>query len=307
MKYHLRKGPDYFATQDAFDVAEIERRIRDQEIDPTWEARSEAQRKWTQVSTITSVCADLSKPSPNQEDQQRQSSAHSTQSQTPPPLDPYEVVAEELQRQFIVPGLWTHAYAEADGDEARAKAFYIRYRVTQLGGSSSSKNPSNASPPSSPPPSESHKHYVGVGGWLLFFCVGLTILGPLGTLGRMGNESAEAKRLAASIPNLAEATTTDNVLVIVLLISGFVVGVRLWQTQPSAAKAARTYLVFRLGLGILRCILLISIPDIPPSLSTDYATEIITRVGLYELILFGIWYSYFRISKRVKATFPGNT
>lgn len=44
----------------------------------------------------------------------------------------YEIVAEEIERQSLVPGLWTRSYAEADGNEARAKAIYIRYRVAEL-------------------------------------------------------------------------------------------------------------------------------------------------------------------------------
>ena len=46
--------------------------------------------------------------------------------------DPYDIVAEELQRKSIIPGLWTHVYSEAGGDESRARALYIQYRVTQL-------------------------------------------------------------------------------------------------------------------------------------------------------------------------------
>lgn len=44
----------------------------------------------------------------------------------------YEQVAGELQAGPPIPGLWTRAYAETSGDEAKARALYIQYRVQQL-------------------------------------------------------------------------------------------------------------------------------------------------------------------------------
>ena len=44
----------------------------------------------------------------------------------------YDEVARELQEKPMVPGLWTKAFAEMGGDDAKARALYIRYRVLQL-------------------------------------------------------------------------------------------------------------------------------------------------------------------------------
>jgi hypothetical protein len=44
----------------------------------------------------------------------------------------YDEVARELQEKSMVPGLWTKAFAEMGGDDAKARALYIRYRVLQL-------------------------------------------------------------------------------------------------------------------------------------------------------------------------------
>jgi hypothetical protein len=44
----------------------------------------------------------------------------------------YDQVAAEIDRRVLDRGLWTRAYAEADGDHARAEARYIQYRVAQL-------------------------------------------------------------------------------------------------------------------------------------------------------------------------------
>lgn len=44
----------------------------------------------------------------------------------------YEEVARELQAKTMVPGVWAKAFAEAGGDLDKARAFYIKHRVTQL-------------------------------------------------------------------------------------------------------------------------------------------------------------------------------
>ena len=44
----------------------------------------------------------------------------------------YDEVARELQEKSMVPGLWTKAFAEMGGDDAKARALYIKHRVAQL-------------------------------------------------------------------------------------------------------------------------------------------------------------------------------
>jgi hypothetical protein len=44
----------------------------------------------------------------------------------------YDEVARELQAKAMVPGVWTRAFAEADGQIERARALYIKYRVAQM-------------------------------------------------------------------------------------------------------------------------------------------------------------------------------
>lgn len=44
----------------------------------------------------------------------------------------YELVAEELQRKYLRPGLWARAVAETGGESESARALYIRLRVSEL-------------------------------------------------------------------------------------------------------------------------------------------------------------------------------
>lgn len=44
----------------------------------------------------------------------------------------YDEVAKEIETNKLISGVWVRAFAEADGDENRAKAIYIKRRVAQL-------------------------------------------------------------------------------------------------------------------------------------------------------------------------------
>ena len=44
----------------------------------------------------------------------------------------YEAAAEEIAANNIRPGLWAKAIAESDGDDAKAKARYIKLRVETM-------------------------------------------------------------------------------------------------------------------------------------------------------------------------------
>jgi hypothetical protein len=44
----------------------------------------------------------------------------------------YEEVAREMQEKPLSAGLWTKAFSEMGGDDAKARALYIKYRVAQL-------------------------------------------------------------------------------------------------------------------------------------------------------------------------------
>lgn len=53
----------------------------------------------------------------------------------------YDEVARELQEKSMIAGLWTKAYAEMEGDDAKARALYIKYRVAQLAEAKASQSP----------------------------------------------------------------------------------------------------------------------------------------------------------------------
>jgi hypothetical protein len=44
----------------------------------------------------------------------------------------FDLVAKELAARNLNPGIWARALAESDGDEAKARAAYIRFRAQEL-------------------------------------------------------------------------------------------------------------------------------------------------------------------------------
>jgi uncharacterized membrane protein YdbT with pleckstrin-like domain len=44
----------------------------------------------------------------------------------------YDIVADEIRSRVVVDGVWVRSFSEAAGDETKARAIYIAYRVDQL-------------------------------------------------------------------------------------------------------------------------------------------------------------------------------
>lgn len=46
--------------------------------------------------------------------------------------DAYEIAAKEIEQGVAQKGLWAKAFADAEGNEQKQKALYLRYRAEQL-------------------------------------------------------------------------------------------------------------------------------------------------------------------------------
>ena len=129
-------------------------------------------------------------------------------------------------------------------------------------------------------------HYVGVRGWLLFLCVSLTILSPLGSL------------ILTPVGLLPGNKTTIAILLILVNAFSIYAGVELWKRRPGAVAIAKAFLIvnviFQLWLGYRISLL----PDFQP---IGYV-RILFSTGIF----FAVWYSYLTWSKRVEATYSGS-
>ena len=155
----------------------------------------------------------------------------------------------------------------------------------------------------------------GVGGWLVFFCVRLTILGPLYSLGQFLMNWEEAQPAFAQFPNLKTAAMWENAAPIPLLIYGFIVGCMIWHGNPNGREIAKKFLLIQLfGLigieFITTFITIVIIGDIPSLAVASVIGRLVGRLvgASFGIFLFGFlpWWLYFKKSKRVRNTYGAN-
>lgn len=142
----------------------------------------------------------------------------------------------------------------------------------------------------------------GVGGWLLFFVVCLTILGPLASLFVVVFMLIGAGSLANTHSELLGFAVINALLIIPYSVWGLMVGTGLWKARAGAARHAKQYLLWG---SIPFAIIINLLPlGLPPADQTDQANAsaaigIIVGVGVAL-----IWRSYLTKSRRVANTFP---
>ena len=137
---------------------------------------------------------------------------------------------------------------------------------------------------------EQTSKYVGVRGWLLFFCIWLVAFIPL------FNFLAVIPVFEQSL-NIEKVMSIELLLQIAVLLISMLAGLALWIKMKNAIKIAKIAL-----FTILLRAPVISFAIMDPS--TDmYRLRLNTLVGA---LYFAIWYSYLKKSKRVKATYKLN-
>ncbi len=145
----------------------------------------------------------------------------------------------------------------------------------------------------SPPPIQAFSHEVQsvpipVGGWLLYFCISLTILGPITMIGWMQKTSSPI--LIAVYGSLA--------------LTSFVAGLVTWVRMSSAFFWLRIALVMRLLYAIFQ-VYLATKATRGSSTNSDFVKQEITS-AMINIFLIAVLFFYFRFSSRVRETFGRN-
>jgi len=156
----------------------------------------------------------------------------------------------------------------------------------------------------SPTPLESGsvvQRYRGVRGWLLFFCISLTVLAPLATIATLITVFKEVSGLFTQFPGLLVITSVDIFLSMGLMSLSVYTGIGLWRVRPGAVLMAKRYLFCFLGYQAIAAILpfLAGLPSAANDAMFADVGKDIFRSALY----FAIWYSYLNKSQRVRATY----
>jgi hypothetical protein len=157
-----------------------------------------------------------------------------------------------------------------------------------------------ATAPGSPAPSVSPRR-PEVGGWLLLFCLSLTVFKPLGALVSMGRMLNEPIFQAEEFPGLPLVTVVDILIGLGLVGFGFYAGFQLWNVRPGCVTTAKQYLRWTL---IYPAFVMVSPFMLGlPAEALPYTLIACFPLVFGSLLYFGIWYAYLNSSKRVKATY----
>jgi len=147
------------------------------------------------------------------------------------------------------------------------------------------------------------KEKSGVGGWLLFFCIQLVILGPLFSSGKLYNEWELSQPVFENYPALRNVVLFENIGSALLLAYGFFAGLSIWKGESNGRKVARIYLLFRLfGMVLIEFIALVMMGDLP-SVVLESVFAALAGVAFREGVYFLVWWLYFKFSKRVRNTY----
>lgn len=141
----------------------------------------------------------------------------------------------------------------------------------------------------------------GVGGWLLFFIVTLTIIRPLVVVVGLIANWVILSDVVDSLPGLIGASVFDSVLVVALAGYGIYAGVKLWTIQPGAVRTAKIFLALTLAY-VFGSPLLYAAADLPGVGYDVLMVESVKEI-VQALIYFGVWFSYLNVSRRVQATY----
>jgi hypothetical protein len=141
----------------------------------------------------------------------------------------------------------------------------------------------------------------GVGGWLLLFCIALTMFSPLITFSSFAWDYGAYSKYFGQFPGLLAITVIDTVLSLALMTFSVYAGIRLWRVRPGAVRLAKRYLlcflVYRLFAAILPFMAGL------PSAANDAMIEQSTMDIFRAVIFFAVWYSYLIKSQRIRATY----
>lgn len=122
----------------------------------------------------------------------------------------------------------------------------------------------------------------GVGGWLLFFCISLTLLAPLLMLIRVWGGGFEL----------------EGMIDLALAAFGVLVGIMVWNVHP------RAFILLWVYFGLTALLLVLAIAGSFVGSEEQNPSEIMQLFrGLISTI---IWFLYFKKSDRVQATFGRN-
>ncbi len=143
----------------------------------------------------------------------------------------------------------------------------------------------------------SERSLVGVGGWLAFLTVSLTLLGPVAAAILCYSEW----QAAVEMPPLMLLVAVELAVIACRTLFGIAAGVALWRLWPRAPALTQAYFVFAIvsawGLAL-------GLPYLVPD---DDLREAVRTGGLpdavWATVIGAVWLAYLHRSRRVRDTY----
>jgi hypothetical protein len=143
--------------------------------------------------------------------------------------------------------------------------------------------------------------YRGIGGWLLFFILSLTIITPAFQVYVVYNEWKLYDTTPSSL--LFNVLAVDLSMQAILVVLGIYAGIRLWLMKSGAPLVAKAYLLGVFGQQVVLLLMGFWIASKVSAAPENIGSVIMEP--LRSVIYVVIWYSYLKKSQRVAATYPG--
>lgn len=144
----------------------------------------------------------------------------------------------------------------------------------------------------------------GVGGWLLFLILSLSIFSPLVTLYNLVTGYEQSSRYFDRLPALLTIERIDILLSTVLMCLSIYAGILLWTIRPNAVKVAKSVLLLFIAYCVVIAIV-VTVSGLPAQVA-GFLVGYMVPVFIQKVIFVVVWFSYLHKSRRVQATYSVN-
>jgi len=142
---------------------------------------------------------------------------------------------------------------------------------------------------------EENPKYKGIGGWLLLFCIVLTIITPILSVSQIISGHVNAGGMT---PAVKTATIIESVGAVLLHFYGFVTGCIVWSGNKNGAVYAKRFLIINI-IGFFAIATSVALLFDSPEARHKAIGSYILLIPK-EIAFFTIWWFYFKYSKRIK-------
>jgi hypothetical protein len=144
---------------------------------------------------------------------------------------------------------------------------------------------------------------VQVGGWLVVFCVLITIVGPISWSVSTASTWSIVESLFEQFPSFRTSYILEACGLAAINAYGIWTGFRVWSGGPNGRELARQFLTIRLsGFVLLELVGVATMMDLPPEILSGGIEGLVKGI-FKELSFFTVWWAYFKRSKRVRETY----